>query len=166
MPTFVTHGPFEIPVYKGKAARTVTADQATEFWKRHPAYAKARGWAFLCFPFGGRGSALYFGISPKGFRQEVFQPHKLTKYQQGLADYLKGKPVLFFLTPPVAKGATNVTSINELEAFLIQTAVSKNPELLNVKGTKKEEWAIAGVVRSGVGKPSKAAKALKGSLGI
>ena len=39
--------------------------------------------------------------------------------------------------------------------------MAANPELLNIKGTKEAEWGIAGVLRSGQGKPSKAASEFK-----
>ena len=164
MSAFATYGPFEMPVYQGKAGRTVTGDQASEFWARHAAYAERRGCYIFGIRTGGGITALYVGKATKGFKQEVFQPHKLTKYHQGLADYVKGTPVLIFLTSPPSKGAINVKEIGELEEFLIQTAVSKNPDLLNVRGTKRADWSITGILRSGVGKPSKAARTLKQAL--
>jgi hypothetical protein len=165
MPIFNVHGPFKVPVYEGKAARTVTSDEGQAFWIKNTSLAKRRGCYVFGIRSGGGVTPIYVGKATKSFKQEVFQPHKLTKYQQALADYLKGTPVLFFLAPPATKGAPNVTSIGELEEFLIQTAVLKNPDLLNVKGTKKADWGIAGIIRGGVGKPSKAAQALKSSLG-
>lgn len=64
------------------------------------------------------------------------------------------------------KGAPNLKALGELEDFLIQTAVTRNPNLLNVKGTKRANWSIAGIVRSGVGKPSEAAQELRRTLGL
>ena len=57
-------------------------------------------------------------------------------------------------------------AIKQAEDYLIQTAVSRNPNLLNVKGTEKENWGISGVLRGGSGKPSKAARELKRTLGL
>ena len=82
----------------------------------------------------------------------------LTRYQQFLADYQKGTPVLFFIVAPVKRGAPNRTRIAELEEFLIQTGQAANPHLLNIKGTKAEEWGIAGVLRGGKGKRSSGAR--------
>jgi hypothetical protein len=76
------------------------------------------------------------------------------------------RTVLYFLCAPSGRGALNRTAVYELEDFLIQTAVSRNSDLLNVRGTKRQDWAIAGVVRSGVGKPSKGARSLKSLLGL
>jgi len=33
-------------------------------------------------------------MATKTFKQEIFAPQKLTKYQQALADYHKGTPVM------------------------------------------------------------------------
>ena len=115
---------------------------------------------------GGGITPIYVGRATGSFKREIFASHKLTKYQQALADYSRGSPVLFFITPPPGRGAPNISAIKELEQFLIQTAVSQNPDLLNVKGTRRADWAIAGVVRSGVGRPSEGAKLLKTMLDL
>ena len=109
---------------------------------------------------------LYVGKATRNFKQEVFTSHKLAKYQQTLADYVKGTPVLFFLSLLASRGAPNRKTIGELEDFLIQTAVSENPDLLNVRNTRRADWEITGVVRSGVGRPSKAARAFKRCMGL
>ena len=68
---------------------------------------------------------------------------------------------MFFVVAPTKKGAPNAAHIGSLEDFLIQTGLAANPELLNVKGTKAEEWGIAGLLRARQGKPSHAARAFK-----
>ena len=159
--TFKVQGPFGIPCYKGKAGRTVTPEAIRVFWGDHAALASERG----CYVFGiraGKGFALgYVGKATKSFRQEGFAPHKLAKYQQFLADYVKGTPILFFVVAPAKKGKVNSKDIAALENFLIQKGVDANPELLNVKGTQQEKWAIQGVIRARQGKPTEAARAFK-----
>jgi hypothetical protein len=159
MPTiFSVNGPIEVPCYQGRAGRTITDDNVREFWDRNPDLADKRG----CYVFGiraGRGlTPAYVGQATQAFKQEVFAHHKLTRYQQFLADYQKGTPILFFILAPMKRGAPNRTHIGELEDFLIQTGQAANPHLLNVKGTKAEEWGIAGVMRGGKGKPSASAR--------
>ena len=56
--------------------------------------------------------------------------------------------------------------MGDLEDYLIQTAVSKNPDLLNVKGTELEKWGIGGVIRGGKGKRSSSATELVKALGL
>jgi len=140
MLTFTVHGPCPVPYYAGKAARVITRDDRTEFWKHTRSMLDRRG----CYLFAvrtGRGiTPLYVGRTRNTFGNEVFQPEKLAKYQHGLADYRRGFPVLLFIAAEVRRGAPNAALIKELEAFLIQTAVSKNNDLLNVHGTKRADW--------------------------
>jgi len=159
MPTiFSIEGPREVAYYQGRAGRTITDDNVREFWEANPDVADERG----CYVFGvraGKGmTPAYVGKATATFRQEAFAHHKLTRYQQFLADYQRGTPVMFFIVAPTKRGAPNKTHIAELEVFLIQTGQAANPHLLNVKGTKAEEWGIAGVLRGGRGKPSNGAK--------
>lgn len=159
--TFSVVGPRNVPVYQGRAGRTITDDNVHAFWKDNTDLATRRG----CYVFGiraGKGWTLaYVGKATKSFKQEVFQHHKLTRYQQFLADYRKGTPILFFVIAPVKQGAPNSVHIGELEEFLIQTGLAANPELLNIKGTKAEEWGIGGVLRGGKGNQSKSARDFK-----
>lgn len=154
---FEVQGPIEVPYYQGKAGRTFTDDNVREFWQTNKEVGSRRG----CYVFGIRaGQGItpgYVGKATKGFKQESFAAHKLAKYQQFLADYKKGTPVLFFLVAPTKKGVPNTAHISGLEDFLIQVALAANPDLLNVKGTKAAQWGITGLLRSGKGKPSKAA---------
>jgi hypothetical protein len=158
---FIVDGPYEVPFYSGSAGRTITDKNVREFWVDKISLASSRG----CYVFGIRASRGftpgYIGKATRTFKQEVFQHHKLTRYQQFLVDYRKGPPVLFFLLAPNQKGARNMAHVAELESFLIQTGLAANPHLLNVRGTKAEEWGISGLLRSGRGKPSKPATAFR-----
>jgi hypothetical protein len=155
---FTVAGPYKVPVYQGKAGRTITDDNTTQFWKENSGLANQRG----CYVFGIRASKgfrpAYAGKATKNFKQEVFSHHKLTRYQQYLADVGKGTPVLFFVIAPKRKGAPNSKHIEQLEDFLIQAGVAANPAFLNIRGTKVEEWGIAGVLRGGKGKRSDSAR--------
>jgi hypothetical protein len=157
MVNFSVRGPFVVSSYKGKGGRTITQEGVRRFWEEHGDYAGRRG----CYVFGIRagkgGKPAYVGMATKAFKKEVFAPHKLSRYQEFLADYGKGTPVVFLVVAPIKKGAPNVSQIEALEKFLIQVAVARNPDLLNIQGTKSARWSIAGVIRGGAGKPSKAA---------
>lgn len=158
---FAIDGPRNVPVYQGRASRTITHHNVREFWADNEELAKRRG----CYVFGIRaGKGLtpgYVGRATKSFKQEVFTHHKLTRYHQFLADYKKGAPILFFVMLPIKKGKANSTHIADLERFLIQTGLAANADLVNIKGTKQADWGIMGVLRSGQGKPSRAAGAFK-----
>lgn len=154
---FEIHGPCEIPVYKGAAARIITEENAEEFWKKYPNLKSMRG----CYVFGMRASKgstpFYAGLATKSFGKETFTHHKLTRYQQCLADYQKGTPILYFISLPTKRGSPNTTHMKALEKYLIELVQTANPELLNIKDTKEEEWGIAGVIRGGKGKRTQAA---------
>lgn len=167
MPTqFLVDGPRDVPFYKGKGGRTLTDDNVKDFWARNSDIGKRRG----CYVFGiraGKGfTPGYVGQATKSFKQEAFTHHKLTRYQQFLADRLKGTPVIFFVVAPQKAGATNTSHIGQLEDFLLQAGVAANPHLMNIKGTKLEEWSIAGVIRGGGGKPSQSAKDFRSLMKI
>lgn len=79
-------------------------------------------------------------MATRSFKSEVFQPHNLAKYARELADYKRCNPVLFFVLAPRKKGKPNNKHIRQLKRFLIELALYVNPRLLNIRGTKQEEW--------------------------
>jgi hypothetical protein len=164
MHRFSVEGPFNLPFAQGKAAKTVSSTEAKLFWDTYPHLAARRG----CYIFAiraGRGmKPAYVGKATKSFQQEVFTPDKLSKYQRVLANYLKGTPILFFIVSMQKRGAPNASIVGELEDYLIQTALSANEDLLNVQGTKRADFCINGVLRSGKGKRAEAAKDLMSCL--
>jgi hypothetical protein len=68
---------------------------------------------------------------------------------------------MYFVVHPSGRGPTNASHIKEIEDFLIQAGVAKNPNLQNIKGSGTPEWSIKGVIRSGVGKRSAAEVAFR-----
>ncbi len=155
MASFIIHGPFEIDFEKRKGGRTLTFEN---FWNEDSdaAYlAGERG----CYAFGLRSGPglrpLYVGKATKTFKQETFNPSNRHKYHNGFSEFGKGTPVMYFVVHPKQKGKTNGRLIAEIEDFLIQAGVAKNPDIQNVKGTSEPKWSIKGAVRSGAGKRTK-----------
>lgn len=148
MASFKIHGPFEITFEKRKGGRTLVFD---DFWAENSDanyLTEERG----CYVFAIRNRGLkpiYVGKATKTFRQETFNPTNRHKYHNGFSDYGKGTPVMYFVVHPKQKGPTNEKHIVEIEDFLIQAGVAKNPGLQNVKGTQQPGWSIKGVIRSG-----------------
>lgn len=60
---------------------------------------------------------------------------------------------MYFVVHPKQKGPTNGKHIAEIEDFLIQAGVAKNPDLQNVKGAQRPGWSIKGVIRGSAEKP-------------
>lgn len=153
MTTFVVHGPFELDFEKRPGGRTLTFDG---FWSKESTAAYLAG-ECGCYVFAIRNKGLmpiYIGKATKSFRQESFNQSNKHKYHSGFSDYAKGKPVMYFVVHPRKKGKTNCKQIGEVEDFLIQAGVAKNPNIQNIKGTARPDWSIKGVVRSAAGKKS------------
>jgi hypothetical protein len=132
-----------------------------DFWREDaPAHALAERCGCYVFAVqnGGGCMPIYVGKATKTFKQETFNPANRTKFHEEFIKYKKGRPVMFFVIHPHQKGTTNYRQIAAIEDHLIQAGVVKNSKLRNVKGTKQHTWSINGVVRSGPGQKSTAAK--------
>lgn len=124
-----------------------------------------------CYVFAmSKGNSIvpwYVGkTSSHNFEGECFTSDKLQKYQRVLLKKPRSRPVLFFLRRPTHKGKRNQKEIDRLETWLIAQAKGVNASLLNRKKVPRETWGIMGVIRTGSGKPSAAAKAFRAAFGI
>lgn len=159
-------GPHVVPVYEGKKGRIVRSVEADAFFAHQVAQSKKRGCYVFAMRSGGGITPTYVGKAVKSFGQECFAPHKLSKCNETLVDYDRGTLVIFFFEAPGNHRAP-AKQIALLENFLIQTALSVNPSLLNVKGTKQEQWSIRGLVRStATGRLTKAAQNARRMLSL
>lgn len=148
MADFIVEGPYEVPLYKGRASRVVRAEDGRQFFSKHPALAKRRGVYAFAVRSGGGVRPVYVGCATRQFANECFQPHKIGKCNEALADCERGTLILFFVCTAAGKGKPPAKQIRLVEDFLIQAGVSVNPDLLNIKGTQQENWSIAGVIRN------------------
>jgi hypothetical protein len=164
---FEVLGPFNVPTEKRRGGRHIPT-KCPDFWQAHPQLAGRRG----CYVFAiraGRGfRPIYVGKAVKqSFGKECFATHKIgDHYNPALLDTLKGTPVLFFVALPTGRGKPNGKRVADLESFLIQLGVARNPDLSNVRGRSEKQWSIRGVVRGARGKPSASAIALKTMLHV
>jgi len=85
--TFGVDSPREVPVYQGKAGRTITNENIQQVWKDNNDLAKRRGCYVFGIRAGKRWTPAYVGQATESFKQETFAHHKLTRYQQFLVDY-------------------------------------------------------------------------------
>lgn len=166
MAVFRVVGPLEVRFHRGKGGRTIRDEDIRSFWDSNKTYKNRRG----CYVFGiraGKGyTPGYVGEATKSLKQEVFAPHKLTRYQQFLAEYARGTPVLLFVLFPAQKGKPNNSQIHAVQKYLIDLGITANPGLLNQKDTKPPDWGIKGIVRGGKGKTSKGTGDFRRMLGI
>jgi hypothetical protein len=162
---FRVHGPFKIP-RKGKNNRSIEPG-CPDFWKNPKAsvFARERG----CYLFAIRAAKgfrpIYVGKTKASFEKECFAYHRVSVHYQPALDG-KGTPVIFLLVLNKVKGPINQRAIGQVESFLIQNAVAKNPRLSNLQGTRQENWEITGVIRGGQGKVSAAAKSFRKAMGL
>lgn len=160
MASFKVHGPFEISYEKRKGGRVLLFD---DFWSEDSdAHYLAGQCGCYAFAIQNRGlTPIYVGQAAKTFKQETFNPPNKHKYQDGFSEYGKGTPLMFFIVHPDQKGRRNEKQIAEIEDFLIQAGVAKNPNIQNVRGAQRPKWSIQGVIRSGKGKRSKGETAFR-----
>jgi len=136
MVTFEVHGPFEITHEKRPGGNVLVFD---DFWDEdsEAAYlAGERGCYVFAMRAGGGLQPIYVGKAAKtSFRQETFNSGNKHKYHNGYSEYAKGTPLMFFVVRATRKGQPSRYLIKEIEDFLIQAGVAKNPNLQNVVGT-------------------------------
>lgn len=165
---FRVHGPFKVPLVKGKKVHYIEPG-CPNFWN-HPGtarFAQERG----CYLFVIRAAKgfrpVYVGKTKHSFANECFASHKVSHhYSPAIANTVKGTLVVFLIVLDRVKGPANSRAISQVEAFLIQNAVVKNPNLSHIHGTKEEKWGIVGVIRGGKGKTPASVKSFRAAMGI
>jgi hypothetical protein len=166
--SFDIRGPFSVPLDQNVKGKWIKA-HCPEFWSepRTEDLAERRGCYVFAIRAGKGFRPIYVGKATKSYRQECFSHHKIAcHYGPALSNSTRGTPVLFLIVIKQAKGKLNKNAIARVESFLIQNAMKKNPELSNIKGKKEEHWSIEGVIRSGKGNVSTAAKTFKRAVGL
>jgi hypothetical protein len=126
-----------------------------DFWagveEVEPGLSEACG----CYIFVIRNKAWYVGMAEKqSFKQECFALHKITQYNEALAQ-VSGNPTILLLpklmpgnrfASPTSRGHAD---IRLLENLLIGSALGRNPYLQNVKGTRLlREMNVPGFLNS------------------
>ncbi|MBK6291705.1 MAG: hypothetical protein IPF59_08085 [Ignavibacteria bacterium] len=115
----------------------------------------------------GRGhKAWYVGKTKKSFYSECMGSHQQDHYQEVFARGIKGTPVMFFIAPNNAKKVVPRKVLGQIERFLIQAALLKNPDLRNNHHAAQPEWSIKGVIRGSAGKPTSEASKFATMMGV
>ena len=163
---FKVIGPFAVPFTRNPGGKLISDEDVVAFWKLHGKHSKRRG----CYAFGmrtGKGAMPgYVGKTSKTLKKEVFGLHQLNKYHQFMTEYEKGRPILFFVIAPKSAGPPNSKKIREVEKYLINLAMTRNPTLRNKQDTDIPRWGIQGIVRGKKGKTSRGTKDMRKMLGI
>jgi hypothetical protein len=166
---FDVYGPFPVTRIKGKKGQRISRDQRFLFWDEHTEAENLRE-RVGCYVFAIRAAKgirpVYVGKTIKSFEKEIFQDHKILKYNEELMDIVSGTPVMFFVVHPDGRGIPNSKMIGDMEDFLIQVAVAKNPSLRNIRGVAQKAWGIQGVLRAGKGSTTKSSSQFKKAMGL
>jgi hypothetical protein len=165
------YGPFKVPCKKQRfgSSKRIERDLIKDFWNELKGqHLPAKQGCYVFALRSGKGySPWYVGKTARSMEKECFAFHKLEIYNKALFEGIKGTPVLFFITQPGSKIKMSKAIIRDLEPFLIQSAKSQNPNLLNTQQTKNlPKWGIKGVIRGGMGKPSAGSRQLKKMMGL
>lgn len=169
---FYPYGPFEIPRNGKLVSRDKTERKA--FWEEVEGIEEGLSDACGCYVFTINGKAWYVGMAEKqSFYAECFGMHKIVQYNEAMQG-IKGKPQLILLAKLTPQDRFSKPSkrghwdIRALESMLIGLAVSRNPELCNVKGTKHlREMHVPGLLNTGKGvAKATSVRAFKDALGI
>ena len=166
MATFEVVGPFPVPTRRTRSGSRVVDEGALgAFWQE--ARCGERPGCYVFAIRHGRGALPYYAGRTYGrFDNECFEDHKLRKYDNVLADILRGTPLMFFLVHNLARGRVNRTAIASLEDTLIKIGLERNDRMTNISGTRTNEIAVRGVWGTGRGRRSVAATAFIETMGL
>ena len=142
---FEIYGPFDLSTSTTRTL-VLSANARREFWAavedRVPGLPEACGCYVFVLAARNREMPWYVGKAERtSFRKECLTPHKLLHFTAAtLAN--RGVPRLYLAAQITPKGklrACTVGSrpaITELESILIGMGVARNPDLLNMRGTR------------------------------
>lgn len=165
----LVHGPYVVPFrVSALGAKCVDKSEVKEFWaKTETAAFRPKHGVYVFALKAAKGfKPVYVGKATKGFGQEALHVTKLYHYNQALVDGGKGTPVMFFVAAGEGLNKVPAKTCDEIETFLIQLAIRKNPELRNIMKSRLADWSIKGLVRGGAGKPSITAVAFGKMIGM
>jgi hypothetical protein len=172
---FDIHGPFELDRSRNGLI-AASANDRRDFWGWVDEHVPGLSGACGCYVFAiqaSRGTLpWYVGKAERqSFSRECLTSHKINHFNNAIAGR-RGKPILVFLPQLTKKGnfrkptTTTRRAISELESFLIGMAISRNPKILNTKGTRMlRELTVEGFLNSDRGKSGISARTLRGILG-
>jgi hypothetical protein len=142
MATFIPYGPFELPVKKLKNGRRIVRDDIDAFFEINGCGDDVGVYVFTLTTARGAEYPYYVGHTIRGFSSECFQPHKIEKYNEILAEH-HGRPKMYFL---VLDTKYNVRAIKALEVTMIGLGMERNPDMRNVMHTRKDEIDVMDVL--------------------
>ena len=169
---YAVYGPFEIP-RNGKIVSREREDKDA-LWDEVEQCKEGLSHACGCYVLVIRNRAWYVGLAEKqSFRQECFTAHKIIQYDAALNE-VQGVPNLLLLprlTPTdnfASPSKNGHRDIRLLEKLLIGSAITRNPDLRNIKDTKLlREMNVPGILNSRQGQGrADSVQLLRRALGV
>ena len=153
----------------------------SDFWEEidgvEEGLSRANGVYIFSIRFAQKFTPWYVGktCANGGFAGEVFQDHKLDHYFETEAQKKRGQPTLHLIALREAgrgnfcrKSDRARRYIDRVETYLIELALTQNPDLRNDKKTKfRRELDIVGVIGDPYeGRRTDSARTLRKALGL
>ena len=176
---FEAYGPYPLPRSARGGVSTVKDDYG-RFWDVVEECVEDLPDAVGCYVFGvvSGGGMLpwYVGMAERqAFWQECCEHHKLSKYNEAMDFYRRGRPVLFliagmteggqFVRPSAAKKGR--PAIRKLEELLMGMALQRNAELVNIKGLAWTRFlSFPGIIQPKPGRASDDLAEFQGMMGV
>lgn len=167
MVNFVVKGPFDVPTKEAmNGARFIDTSQLHVLTSASDGSINKAG----CYVFSwkaSRGSLpIYVGKATRKIISEAFNPRNLTNLAEFVNNRKRGRLQIYIIFQERMRLRSNKEAITEIEEFLIGRAAIRNPNLLNIHGTRPASWTIVGVANHGAGGLAAAVQEFKKTLGI
>ena len=138
---FGVYGAHELP----RVNRLIdsSAEAKNRFWKKVDNDVAGLSNACGCYVFAAQNRPWYIGLAEKqSFAKECLTDNKLKHYNNTQNQYERSAPYLYFIAKLTPTGRFSKPSqnghadIQTLEKILIGLAISRNPDVINIRGTK------------------------------
>ena len=176
---FDVYGPYEITRQRGVIC--LTQQEINEFWEdidedlTSGRLSDACGCYVFAIKSGPNALPWYIGKAERSsFKQECLNDRNINLYNKELLNRKKGRPDLYLLPQVTGESKfrkpagpdVNRPEISALESILISMGISKNRNLLNVRGTKMQRGIeVTGFLNSDLRRGGPPAKLLRKFLG-
>jgi hypothetical protein len=151
---FAVYGGYELP--RLNKIIDSSAGSRQDYWNSVENDIEGLSQACGCYVFSAQNRPWYVGLAEKqSFEKECLTYHKIDRYNKVLASYQRAAPYLYFVAKLTPGGSfcspskNGHSAIKALENLLIGLALSRNPDLLNIRGTKiLREMNVPGILNT------------------
>lgn len=163
---FTVAGPFHVPTRGPARGRSLDRPACKALWDADlQAVAADTGCYVFALRRGQGYLPVYVGKTDRSFEAECFTDRNYRLLHEALADQ-HGTLVVFLVAYERGRGRYNAAPVRDLEKYLIESALLKNPKLANRHWVRSTvSFAVRGIHRA-PGRPSRSAVALKRTLGL